>query len=395
MPSSHLMRVLVVEDSDDHYELLRKRIGADGRSGVELHRRSSLTEGLACLDSQAIDAVLLDLGLPDSAVTDTLGRFKRARPELPVVVLTSLDDLDFAAEAVSHGAQDFLVKSQLSQDRVVRSLRYAIERKQKSLGLEKTNQELRNFAHTVAHEVRHPAAAALLALGCVRMEPLSEQGEEMVGLAEESLRTLSDLVRELLNFAEIENASAPPKPIEMDRVLDHVLARFEKELTAVGGTVERVPLPTVTSHWAQLSLLFQNLIANAIKYRSPERDLRIRIAPAEADLPGVVVSDNGIGVAEKHLPKLFDVFYRADPAEDVPGTGVGLALCRRIVQRYGGSMTVRSTAGEGSTFEATFGEPSPAAEPPPHPPHHPGPDAVRRDEDDARATGRPDEFDAG
>ncbi|MFH5803067.1 ATP-binding protein [Alienimonas sp. DA493] len=363
MSFSHLMRVLVVEDSDDHYELLRRRVMADGQSGVELYRQASLADGLAFLDAHEIDVVLLDLGLPDSAVTDTLSRFKRARPELAVVVLTSLDDLDFAAEAVSHGAQDFLVKSQLSRDRVVRSLRYAIERKQKSLGLEKTNQELRNFAHTVAHEVRNPAAAALLALSCVRMEPLSEQGKEMVGMAEESLRTLSDLVRELLNFAEIENASAPAKAIALDSVVDHVLARFQGELASVGGTVEREPLPTVTAHWAQLSLLFQNLIANAIKYRSPERDLRIRIVPADAELPGVAVSDNGVGIAETHLPKLFDVFYRADPAEDVPGTGVGLALCRRIVQRYGGGMSVRSRVGEGSTFQATFGEPSAASEP--------------------------------
>ncbi|NNJ24295.1 sensor histidine kinase [Alienimonas chondri] len=360
MQSPPLLRVLVVEDADDHYELLRRRVGTSDVSGIELHRETTLAGGLRYLTTESVDAVLLDLGLPDSEVGETLERFKRACPTVALVALTSLDDLNFAAASVAGGAQDFLVKSQLSRDGVVRSLRYAVERKQTTLALERSNQELRNFAHTVAHEVRHPAAAALMALSAVRLEPLSDQSEEVVALAEESLRTLSDLVRELLDFAEIEHSSSPPEAIDLNLIIDRVLDRFRPDLDRARARVEREPLPTVTAHAAQLSLLFQNLIGNAIKYRSPERDLVLKIGPAASDRRGVRVTDNGRGIEGRHLPKLFDVFYRGDPPAEVTGTGVGLALCRRIAQRYGGDITIQSIPQQGSTFEATFGEPAEA-----------------------------------
>ena len=352
------LRVLVVEDEDDHFELLRRRLGPPGQSGWAVDRRATLAGAVRFLDEQSVDAVLLDLGLPDSSVDETLRRFRDANREVALVVLTSLDDLDHArgTRAVAGGAQDFLVKSELSREKLLRTLRYAIERKQAASALERSNEELRTFAHTVAHEVRNPAAAALMALTCVRQEPISPAVAEMVGLAEEALRTLRELVSELLEFAEVEGAAAPVEPVDLNDVADRVVARFRGELEGAGGRLAREPLPTVRGHPSQLTVVLQNLIGNAIKYRSPDRDLEIRLSPS-TDGTGFAVTDNGPGIAPRHLTKLFDVFYRADPHGDVPGTGVGLALCRRIARRYGGDVAVHSTEGRGSVFQVTFTEP--------------------------------------
>ena len=383
------LSILLIEDDDAHAELLRRRLPEDT---VQFRRAQTLREGLDLLREEAADVVLTDLNLPDSDSDETLSRIASELPDTPVIVLTSLDDADFARRCVADGAQDYLVKDEITSSAVMRSIRYAIERKHLMVDLARSNAELKAFANTVAHEVRSPAATALMALSGLRSAGPG-QAPQFIQIAERSLSGLNDLVADMLNFAEVDAAAPTNEEVNLNGVMDAVVERSRQSLANVGGRVEVGALPVVHGHHSQFKLLFQNLVDNAIKYRSPERPLVLSVtsttpeagdsardtpsdvpasAPEDSDFfrrrkfeqeategrgHRIDVRDNGLGIADEHLPRLFDIFYRAHRSlEQIPGTGIGLALCKRIVPRYGGDIRVLSSPGRSTTFQLFFPE---------------------------------------
>ena len=294
---------------------------------------------------------------PDSQPTETLKLFNEAAPLAAIVILSSLDDEEFAADCVAAGAQDFLFKSEISQEKLERSIRYAVGRKQSELALLQSNEQLKNFAHTVAHEVRSPAAAALMALSALRTSQ-GPQSQMFFDIAERSLKSLNDLVSEMLSFAEVQADLGPTSAVDLTEVVSDVSERLRHDIMAARGQLTVDALPVVDAHPAQLKVLFQNLISNALKYRSPDRPPLIEVfsetVPGSAGVR-VGLRDNGIGIPAEHLERLFDVFYRVTRETDVAGTGIGLALCKSIVERYSGRISVASREGVGTTFYLTFG----------------------------------------
>lgn len=162
MPIERAIRILLVEDNATHAHVIERHLRKAG-DGIVYDRCERLEPALERLKSGEIDVLLLDLSLPDSELSDTLPRVVAASSELPVIVLTSIDDIEFATRAVSQGAQDYLVKSDINGPLLIRSIHYAIERKKTlerlesyAAELESSNQQLKGFAHTVAHEVKSP-----------------------------------------------------------------------------------------------------------------------------------------------------------------------------------------------------------------------------------------------
>ena len=350
--------LLIVEDNDDHFELIGSFARRTQSLQLSITRERTLADGIAACGRDRYEVVLLDLSLPDSDVGETLPRFLAAVSGPAVIVLTSLDDADLGAELVAAGAQDYLTKLNLDRRQLERAIRYSVQRKQTLQQLRETNEGLRAFAHTVAHEVRTPAAVALMALDGLKLEGLLKadaMAAKYVEMARSALTGLNDLTAELLQFAEMEDRG-PAEPVDLDRVADGLTDEFRDDLRRVGGELAFGPLPVVQGRVTQLTVLLRNLIGNAIKYRQ-DVPLRIRVDSESVDQLksgqrgyAVVVRDNGRGIAAEHLPRLFDVFYRVDPKSEVAGTGVGLSLCRRIAERNGGELGVESTVGVGTTF---------------------------------------------
>ena len=346
--------ILLVEDEDSHAVLFSRRLGGLSEN---VRRCRTLAEAVEEFREAPADVVLLDLSLPDSQPTETLKLFNEAAPLAAIVILSSLDDEEFAADCVAAGAQDFLFKSEISQEKLERSIRYAVGRKQSELALLQSNEQLKNFAHTVAHEVRSPAAAALMALSALRTSQ-GPQSQMFFDIAERSLKSLNDLVSEMLSFAEVQADLGPTSAVDLTEVVSDVSERLRHDIMAARGQLTVDALPVVDAHPAQLKVLFQNLISNALKYRSPDRPPLIEVfsetVPGSAGVR-VGLRDNGIGIPAEHLERLFDVFYRVTRETDVAGTGIGLALCKSIVERYSGRISVASREGVGTTFYLTFG----------------------------------------
>jgi signal transduction histidine kinase len=362
MPSqdSNALSVLLVEDNDVHADLIRRYLEDTSHDRVRLLHVVKLTDALGMLDRTNIDVILLDLSLPDSQIEETLPSVIQHRSDVPIIVLTSINDLEFGARAVQQGAQDYLVKTELGSQLLLRAIRYAMERKKTqeklesyAADLERSNEHLKNFAHTVAHEVKSPlgvVATCLQMLAEKHGSGFDAHAREMVQDASTSIRGLSDLVNELLEFARVGSEDQEFGIVNMEAVFYQVLAMLRPLIRSTQTRLTHDPLPEVRGNEVQLRQLLQNLIGNAIKYRSADRP-EIHVTVSDEPRQWVFrVSDNGVGIPSDLQTQIFDAFVRLHKPDEIPGTGIGLAFCKRIVEHHNGRIWVESNDGKGSTF---------------------------------------------
>ncbi|MBI2481331.1 MAG: response regulator, partial [Planctomycetia bacterium] len=268
------LNVLLVEDNDSHAHLVRRYVDRATSAHATLEHVERLSAALERLARGGIDALLLDLSLPDSQIAETLPRVIEAYPDMPVVVLTSLSDLDFAATAVQQGAQDFLVKSELSSELLIRSILYAIERKKTqdklaayAAELERSNEHLRGFAHTVAHEVKSPLNVVSACLQWVQSKYAAQFDSESCELLKDSataIRGMTELVNELLEFGRADVQDTDFAQVDLEAIFYQAYVLLRPDIKRSGATVTHDPLPTVRGNEIQIRQLIQNLIGNAI-----------------------------------------------------------------------------------------------------------------------------------
>lgn len=363
--SAQKLKVLLVEDNQTHSHLIRRHLNKAGRTTVEISEATTLAEAISILKMAAFDAVLLDLSLPDSEIGETMPRVITVASHVPIVVLTSLDDLEFASDLVHQGADDFLVKSELNGEALLRSIRYAIERKknrrelaQYAAELRRSNDELKSFAHTVAHEVRSPLNVVACCLTLIEedhAEQFEPDSRESLIDAKRAIEGMTELVTDLLEFSRVEHSEEPHAAVDMNEVWINVLAQLRSDIEANQAIVGAETLPNVTGNRVQLRQLLTNLVTNAIKYRHPDRpphvELRSIALPAHWQFS---IVDNGLGIAAQDRENVFAPFVRAHESTGIAGTGIGLSFCRRIVENHGGEIKVESAIDHGSTFTFTL-----------------------------------------
>lgn len=365
-------KVLLIEDNESHAELVRRQLAAVKNRRVELEWVDRLALGIERAQRGGLDAVLLDLSLPDSPLTETLDRFLAAAPEVPVVVLTTLDDMGMAIEAVKRGAQDNLVKARITSDLLTRSIGYAIERKRSQWQLERyaeelerSNQDFQQFAHVAAHELKSPLWSVSLACDVLaekHREQLDAESRELLDGMAGAVRQMSRLINDLLEFARVEGRSKPPEMVDCNKALEEAIEPLAPLIEQSGASVTHDPLPTLWAGATQVRQLLHNLVANAIKYRREEEPPSIHIT-AERTGGGpewcFAVRDNGLGINPEYHQRIFGLFQRAHDQGKQPGTGLGLAICKRIVEHHGGRIWVESEPQKGSTFRFTLPDRAP------------------------------------
>lgn len=354
----------MVEDNAVHAEIIRRHLSKAAGDRLTLSEVDCLKDAFQSLATSGIDAVLLDLSLPDSEITETLPRFIEAHDDVPVVVLTSLNDLDFATQAVQQGAQDYLVKSDLGGELLLRSIRYAIERKKTqdklesyAVELQRSNEHLKAFAHTVAHEVKSPLTAVSACLQMLEQDhrdKFDDDRWEIVRTAATAARGMAQVVNDLLDFSRIGGGQQNFETVDLETAFYQAYAAQRPAIKQSGAVVTHDALPHVRGNEVQLRQLLINLIGNAIKYRS-DRSPEIHVGCDEGDDQWTVtVRDNGTGIAAENCERIFEAFVRLQHADRIPGSGIGLAICKRIVENHDGRIWVESVPGEGSTFLFTL-----------------------------------------
>jgi light-regulated signal transduction histidine kinase (bacteriophytochrome) len=183
---------------------------------------------------------------------------------------------------------------------------------------------------------------------------LDEDAVEFMRYIVDGVARMQDLIRDLLTYSRVGRAPLEWKPVETDALVRRVLAGMQTSIAEADARIEVGDLPTVQGDPTQLSRLVQNLVANALKFTGDAPPfVRISAERQEADWC-FAVADKGIGVDPQHEERIFQVFQRLHAPNEYPGTGVGLAICRAIVERHGGRIWVESSPGEGSVFKFTL-----------------------------------------
>ena len=223
--------------------------------------------------------------------------------------------------------------------------------------LARSNADLEQFAFAASHDLQEPLRAISGYCQLLQRQyigKLDAKADDYIKNAVEGVERMYTLISDLLQFARVTRGGEPFQPTDFKVVVQEALTRLKVALEESGTKVDCASLPTLRADKGQMIRLFQNLIGNAVKYRA-QRPPEVRITAEEKPHEVVFcVRDNGIGMEAKYFERIFVIFQRLHSREVYPGTGIGLAVCKRIVERHGGSICVESELGQGSTFSFTL-----------------------------------------
>ncbi|MGC9356599.1 MAG: PAS domain S-box protein [Anaerolineae bacterium] len=224
--------------------------------------------------------------------------------------------------------------------------------------LERSNEDLERFGYIISHDLQEPLRMVSSYLGLLKRRyegELDEKADMFIDYAVDGAQRMREMIKALLNLSRVETQGQAFLPTDIEEVVEHTLQSLERTIAEAGGKVTHDPLPTVMADRAQLAQVFQNLIANALKFRREDVTPHVHIsAEREDDVWRFSITDNGIGIDPRQADRIFQIFQRLHTRDEYPGMGIGLALCRRIVERHGGHIWVESEPGEGTTFSFTI-----------------------------------------
>ncbi|MDX1588564.1 MAG: ATP-binding protein [Oleiphilaceae bacterium] len=245
-------------------------------------------------------------------------------------------------------------KEQLEQEALERK-NLENQLREQNQAFARSNQELEQFAFVASHDLREPLRKLMSftqLLGTGRYGQFDDKGNEFVGYIRDSAQRMESLLDSLLRFSRVSSQGLSLEPVALEKVAEEMKRDLQLSIEESNARIEVEPLPTVSGDRTQLRQLLQNLVSNAIKYRQAETPPVIRIhgEAAGPDHYDLHVSDNGIGFDMAYKDQIFEVFKRLHGKTDYSGTGMGLAICKKIAERHGGRIDVVSEPGEGTRF---------------------------------------------
>ncbi len=242
--------------------------------------------------------------------------------------------------------------------RMVGLVKDVTERERTLEALRRSNSELEQFANVASHDLQAPIRAVTSFADAVSRrygDALDERGQAYLRQIVENGEHMKRLVDDLLTYARVSREQHPMVPTDANEVFDMVVRRLGPDVEALGASVTRGGLPVVLADAQQLDQLLQNLVSNALKYHREDAAPEVRVtARREGTFWRFAVADNGLGIEPQYFDRIFGMFQRLHGRGQYEGTGIGLAVCRRIVQRHGGRLWVESEPGRGSTFLFTL-----------------------------------------
>jgi signal transduction histidine kinase len=341
--------------------------------GQRLVRAGSGEDALKHLLTEDFALILLDVQMPGLDGFDTATHIKSREKtrDIPIIFITAINrEPHHAMRGYDTGAVDYIAKPfepWLLQAKVRAFLELHEKSallKRQARELARSNAELEEFAYVASHDLQEPLqlVSGFLELLVDRHgEELSGDARDIVRRASTALGRMDALIHDLLRYAQVgSGATRAQQPVELRVVVDGVVAQLAAAIDEAGASVEVGDLPTVDGNPTLLAQLFQNLLSNALKFRRRDVPLEVVVsAERSSDVDDratwiVSVQDNGVGVAPERADKVFAMFERLHSADEVTGTGIGLAIARKIVERHGGRIWVEASPGGGATLAFTL-----------------------------------------
>ena len=315
----------------------------------ELVSARSGEEALRCLLTDDFAVILLDVQMPDMDGFETATHIKereRSR-HIPIIFLTAISrELHQQLRGYEVGAVDYIAKPfdpwvLRSKVAVFVDLDDKTRRvEEQAAQLARTNTELEQFAEIVSHDLRNPLLSVvgyLQMLGEGSAGELSGDAPEFVERALRAAESMGTLINDLLNYALAGKVVGTLRATDSGQAVERALSNLHADIENAGATINTLPLPVVRADSSQLTRLFQNLIANSVKYRSDKRPLEVDIGAERHNEQWMFsVADTGSGLVADEVGAVFTMFYRGTNAQGRPGTGIGLAICKKVVEGHGG-----------------------------------------------------------
>ncbi|UCC38772.1 MAG: hybrid sensor histidine kinase/response regulator [Candidatus Aminicenantes bacterium] len=351
--------ILVIDDDESMRDSCTQILTKDGFQ-AEIAKDGS--SGLEKIKENKPDLVLIDLKMPGINGLEVLERTNEIDPNIIAVVITGYATVESAVEAMKKGAYDFLPKP-FTPDELRIIIKRGLERRKLILETESLRREKKlieeNFITMVSHQLRSPLVAILqyfeVILGGMVGKTSGKQ-KEMIQKAQSRLENLMNLITDWLDVARLDNGQIIDrlKPLSLKKLIKKTLEDMRPIAKKNNISLELRLSPrdeNVLGDEESLKQVFSNLITNAIGYNKPKGKVVITIKENK-DFIATEIQDTGIGIAEEHLPFIFDQFYRVSRGESqkIKGTGLGLSIAKKIVDAHGGSIQVSSALGKGSTF---------------------------------------------
>lgn len=347
------INILYIEDNYNDF-LITQRLLARNREGIEgerfnIEQADRVSKGLERLKKGNIDLVLTDLHLPDTRELEAVTILHSHFPSTPIIALTSSYNLNLGVEAVRKGAQDYLLKDELTDLVIKHAIRYAIERSK----LEKLKDE---FVSTVSHELITPLTIMKGGVDNLKLGvagPLNPRQQEILNGVLKNVDRLAKILKDILDLSRLEIGHLRINRVQVNpkSLIEEVVAIFQNELKDKKIAIEQnVNCSTMLADQGSINQVLTNLLSNALHYA------RSKISLTAEKVDGSIcisIMDDGIGISKEDQGKLFNKFQqinRQEGGQGYKGTGLGLAICKEIIDLHKGKIWVESDLGQGAKF---------------------------------------------
>lgn len=350
------LTILLIEDDPEDARLVKRTLSKVEGLSCEVIHVECLKDGVERVAKEGIDLALVDLSLPDSTGVNSFKEMHHTAPTVPIIVLSGMNNRETAIELVQLGAQDFLVKGSVNPDLLIRSIRYAIERR-------KMQQMRDQFVSTITHELRTPLTnmkGIISNIGAGIAGEINPKLKDYLTRVAANIDRLTNIVNDLLDINKLAARKIVLKreSVEMRAVIQDVIEFFEerariREIALVSKLPDQ-PVQFFVDE-GRIRQVLINLIGNAVKF-TPKGG-RVTAGLATAGKEGILlVADTGGGIAPEHQSKIFDPFYQVEHESGggEKGIGLGLAIVKEIVAVHGGKIEIDSELGKGSCFKVTL-----------------------------------------
>jgi signal transduction histidine kinase len=354
------LKVLLVEDNPADADLIVRELRRDGFVITAKIVRSPDQFRQQLRDTPP-DLVLSDYNLKDWGGMDALEILKEMGVEIPFILVSgSLGEIA-AVECIKLGVTDYILKDSLARLpvsilRALREQELRTQKKNAETELARSNHDLEQFASIASHDLQEPLrmVATYTELLSERLGPLDDQTNKYIHYIVDGATRMQTLIHDLLGFSRIGNNGAELKATDCNPLLETALLNLAAAIQESGARIVHDRMPTVIANGPQLQQVFQNLIGNAIKFHGSEPPaIKISAEPKDAEWI-FAISDNGIGIAAEEAKTVFVMFQRLHNREEYAGNGIGLAICKKVIERQGGRIWLESPPQGGTTFKFTL-----------------------------------------
>ena len=352
------MKCLLVDDSTSMLELMKHHLSQVEIDGLEVVTASSGKEAIETFQNESPDVMLLDYVMPDINGMEVLKELGGEDTPLPVVIVTSFNDVETIVEAMSLGAQNYLLKDRLSPGSLTLAIEDTIRKYRLQQDLVFQTRELERFTRTVAHDLKDQISGVYGVLNFLNEHPdgLNENQLKLVKTGCEASAKMQEFVNDLLTYALAGHREQSFDVFSLQESLEEAKRNLAEQIDTIGAFIHQAEeLPSIKGSKRLITQVFQNMISNAMKYKAASTP-EITFAVKEQDEHWLItVSDNGKGIPKEFQNNIFHAFEQVSDGKGVEGIGVGLATCRRIIQDiHQGRIWVESEPGQGATFYFTL-----------------------------------------